>query len=394
MDNQEILLTIVVTVFNVEPYIHRCLESIINQTYTHLEIIIIDDGSTDTSGKICDNYAKNDARIKVYHRVNEGLVSARNQGVKQANGDLITFVDADDWIENDMYANMLMDYQDEDMITSGLIYDWKDRSQLLLDSFKEGVFNRDSIENIISLQMMYNEKAKQQGITASVCNKLFKTELLKKVIKLIDRNLTFGEDGATVYCFVSYSKKIKIINKAWYHYVQHEDSMIRTNDFTTFEKLCRLKNCLLMNLKESVPALQMNEQIEYYVKPFLYSAIKDIYGFSTDTVFYLFPYAQVPQDSKIILYGAGKVGYSFWKSIRCEDYVKFVAWTDKNYLLLQKRGLPVESIESAIFKEFDYVVIAIENEIVVQEVRDILLNHGIKQEKIIWEKVKKITWNS
>lgn len=392
--NRKILLTVVVTVFNVEFYIHKCLESIINQTYTQLEIIIIDDGSTDTSGEICDSYAKKDDRIKVYHRENKGLVSARNQGVKEANGDLITFVDADDWVEKDMYENMLADYSDEDMITSGLIYDWKDRRELYFDSFTDGVFDKSSIENTILQQMMYNEKTKQQGITASVCNKIFKVSLLKKIIGLVDSNLTFGEDGAIVYCFVSYSNKIKIINKAWYHYIQHDDSMIRSNDFSTFEKLYRLKNCLLTNLKKSVPAIQMNRQIEYYVKPFLYSAIEDIYKFSTDTVFYLFPYDKVPKNSKIILYGAGKVGYSFWKNIRYGNYVKLVSWVDKKYLLLRKSGLPVEPLESAITKEFDYIVIAIENKKIVQEIRNLLLKYGLEQEKIIFGEIEKITWNS
>lgn len=388
MDDQKLLLTVIITVFNVEIYIRRCLDSIIGQTYKNLEIIVIDDGSVDASGKICDDYSKKDVRIKVYHKENAGLVSARRQGVEQAKGDLITFVDADDWIENNMYECMLDDYNDEDMITSGLITEWKGSKGLLLDSFSEGTFEKSAIENIILQQMMYYEITGQQGITASVCNKLFRTKLLNKIIKLVDRNLTFGEDGATVYCFLAYSNKIKIIKRAWYHYMQHDDSMIRTNSLASFEKLYRLEKNLIANLERCIPLSQLKRQIKHYIEPTLKYAIIDVYGFDIDTLIYMFPYDNVPLNSKIILYGAGNVGYSFWKNIRCEDYIRLVAWTDKDYVSLRKRGLPVESLESALSKEYDYVVIAIENEKIVQEIQNILLGYGLKREKIIWKKAK------
>lgn len=101
------LISIIVPIYNVELYLHRCIDSILNQTYENLEILLIDDGSKDGCGLICDQYAKNDSRIKVFHIDNQGLSAARNLGFKMSNGQYIGYVDSDDWIEPDMYEKLL-----------------------------------------------------------------------------------------------------------------------------------------------------------------------------------------------------------------------------------------------------------------------------------------------
>ena len=101
------LISIIVPVYNVEKYIHECVDSIINQTYKNIEIILVDDGSPDNCGKICDEYAKKDNRIKVIHKPNGGLSDARNHGIDVANGEWLMFIDSDDWIEPNMAEKLL-----------------------------------------------------------------------------------------------------------------------------------------------------------------------------------------------------------------------------------------------------------------------------------------------
>ena len=103
------LLSVIVPVYNAEKYLDRCVRSIVNQTYKNLEIILINDGSTDRSGAMCDEWADADARIQVVHSENHGVSHARNMGLDLARGDWITFVDNDDWIEPDMYEFMITD---------------------------------------------------------------------------------------------------------------------------------------------------------------------------------------------------------------------------------------------------------------------------------------------
>lgn len=115
MDRQEIiqdraskwLLSIIVPVFNVEQYLSQCIESILSQHYDHFELLLIDDGSTDSSGDICESYAQQDKRIKVFHKKNEGLAATRNYGIEKARGEYLGFVDSDDWIYEDMFSNMM-----------------------------------------------------------------------------------------------------------------------------------------------------------------------------------------------------------------------------------------------------------------------------------------------
>ena len=101
------MISIIVPVYKVEPYIHQCIRSILNQTYRDIEILLIDDGSTDKCGEICEEYARIDSRIQVFHTENKGLSAARNLGLMEAKGEYIGFVDSDDWIEPDMYESLL-----------------------------------------------------------------------------------------------------------------------------------------------------------------------------------------------------------------------------------------------------------------------------------------------
>ena len=115
------LISIIVPVYNCECYLHQCVDSILAQTYKNLEIILADDGSEDCSGLICDEYAQKDKRIKVIHKQNGGQQEARNAGIAVAQGELIGFVDSDDWIEPQMYEKLFDAMDDADLITSGII---------------------------------------------------------------------------------------------------------------------------------------------------------------------------------------------------------------------------------------------------------------------------------
>ena len=100
-------ISVIIPVYNVEPYIRQCLDSVVHQTYKNLEIIIVDDGSPDNCGAICDEYAANDERIQVIHKENGGLASARNTGIEYASGEWIAFVDSDDWCKTDYYEQLM-----------------------------------------------------------------------------------------------------------------------------------------------------------------------------------------------------------------------------------------------------------------------------------------------
>ena len=388
MRNDKTLLTVIVTIYNVVTYIARCIESIINQTYRNIEIILIDDGSTDGSGQICDKYARIDNRIITIHKENEGVVSARYQGIKSAHGKVIAFVDGDDWIEANMYEHMMSVYQREqpDMVSSGLFFDWKEKTEVLIDSVLEGVYEKELIRSKIFPQLAHNRRTKQQGITSSVCCKLFNISLLTEIMTLIDPLLTLGEDGAIVYCFVGKAEKVVVLHQTWYHYEQHENSANRTFGLIGFEKIARLKKCLFDGFAKMGVGELLNGQADIYVKGFLLLAIKDFYQINLEEHFYLFPFDVISKGSRVILYGAGKVGCSYVECLKNRNYANLVAWIDKDYTHLQKIGLPVEALETAIGKEYDYIVIAVDRKSIADEILEILKKHHVPKEKIVWKK--------
>lgn len=381
------LISVIVTAYNVQDYLPMCLDSILNQTYPNMEVILIDDGSADESGKICDDYASKDERVVVVHKKNQGIVSARSQGVMLARGDVITFVDGDDWIEADMYRAMMEACEGEkaDMVASGLIFDWGSRKKVLLNGIEENAYGKEEVRNKILPQMACCGETKGQGILASVCNKLFKRALLERVMKKIDMGLTLGEDGAIVYCCLAWTEKIMVLNKAWYHYVQREKSMLKTFDFGSFEKIYRLQACLRDGMKEFIDDDMIKGQIDHYVKSMLQSAAESVYGLCLDETPYLFPYESVPKGSRVVLCGAGKVGRSFRECLRRGEYAKVAAWADENYQELRKAGMPVTSLEDALRSDYDYIVIAVNNRGSAKTIRSSLLERDISGDKIIWK---------
>lgn len=229
----EPLISVIVPIYNVEKYLRKCIDSIINQTYENLEIICVDDGSTDNSGKICDEYAKQDVRIKVIHKLNGGLSDARNVGVKSANGQYITFVDGDDWIDSDYYMNMSENMVNCNILICGYKSVDEHGKEIGLCAFEENLINLnyDETGNAIE-KLMYN------SALGFVWNKLYKAELVKlvKFEPLMPR-----EDLIYNLLLISKASKLKLIGTyTGYNWVQHTSSITHKMDFFNVNKTLKI----------------------------------------------------------------------------------------------------------------------------------------------------------
>lgn len=220
------LISIIVPVYNVEKYIERCFESIINQTYTNIEILLIDDGSTDKSGEICDYLSTKDNRVNVYHKANGGLSDARNYGLHRAKGDFVTFIDSDDDIETfyieELYS-LVKKYNSEISICPYTIVS-KQRIRNIGDGYCETVLD---VEKCLSRLLL------EQGFSVSSCAKLYKTCLFND-IKFPKGKLY--EDNGTTYKLIMKSNKIAYGSKSVYNYY------IRENSITNIRKNFSIKN--------------------------------------------------------------------------------------------------------------------------------------------------------
>jgi len=387
-ENAKVMLSVVVPIYNTEKYLSKCIESIINQTYSNLEIILINDGSADNSGIICDSYSQIDYRIKVYHRENCGVVETRRFGVKVSCGDYVTFVDGDDWIEPDMYQNMMNAIQNTgaDIVTSGIIYEKGEDISKGNEMIKPGTYITEEIKKYIIPDMMFDKQYGSRTIIPSLCTKIFKKSLLYSSMIEMDSRITYGEDAAVTYICIAKAAAITVIESCWYHYVIHADSMSGQYDIASLEKI----KIFYEYMKRAFINLDIWDKTEYqlpqYTKMFLAPIIEALYEVKIYKPVYLFPFGDVEMGSKVIIYGAGAVGKSYMNNIKKSNYVKVAAWVDKKYMDLHGLAEHVESPDVIFSREFDYLVIAMENEKTAFEIKNFLIEQGVRENKIISKK--------
>lgn len=221
----EELISVIVPVYNTEIYLNRCVDSIIRQTYKNLEIILVDDGSTDRSGEICDTYAEKDKRVKVLHQKNSGPSVARNYGITIAQGDYIGFVDSDDYIEPDMYESLYRCMETGgDIVCCGSVSIYKHTKKVVAKTKKECTFNTEEA----LLELLRGEL-----ITFSVCDKLFRRQLMEKERFAIGR---LCEDLPFTYQMIRKSNQVINIGEIKYHYFCNRDNS-RSKATFTFRRL-------------------------------------------------------------------------------------------------------------------------------------------------------------
>lgn len=380
------MLSVIVPVYNAEKYLEKCIKSIICQTYVDIEIILVDDGSVDTSGQICDTYMKIDSRIKVIHIENSGAITARKKGVELATGEVVTFVDSDDWIENDMYENLMKVYMryKPNIVTSGF-YVGETKDKVVVDSIGEGFYHEKQIKEEIVPKMMSDWNTNTWGVTGALWNKVFDRDLLLRIVKMVNNEMSLGDDASVVYPAIIEASSIYVVQKAWYHYLYNRVSMCNSCTLSDFAGVSLLQKEFERKFKEYNIWNVMEQQLGDYIKNVISLVIKGVYNIELTSVSYLFPYELIPSQSRIALYGAGVVGKSYWKCLRKQKYAKLVAWVDCKYdEIVFYEGVNIESPKTLADIEFEFVVIAILDKKRAKEIEKYLLDLKIPKQKIVW----------
>ena len=210
------LVSVIVPIYNVEKYLPRCVESIINQEYKNLEIILVDDGSPDNSPQICDEYAKKDTRIKVIHKENGGLSDARNAGMKMATGEYVSFIDSDDWIDS-KFISLLY----EGIKKSGA--DVAECATRLFDDSDHTLKTRGSKEEKISRSDALSRLITENGVYQTVWNKLYKRSMIENIPFAVGK---YHEDDFWTWRIFLKIDSLYLCEKPMYNYLQRSNSII------------------------------------------------------------------------------------------------------------------------------------------------------------------------
>lgn len=389
------LLSIIVPVYNVEKYLKECVESILNQTYREIELILVDDGSTDTSGLICDKYEEKDSRVKVIHKKNEGPIKARCMGVKAAGGDYVTFVDSDDWIQEYAYERLMGAAEKANVIVSGITIYYDENNMIdEMPVIDAGLYEGSAIEQCIIPCMLWSRRKNHWELNPSLCTKIFKKQLITKYLsKAVGLGIHYGEDVAVIYPMMLEVDSIRIISECFYFHRQWRESgealPYIQKDAEYFAKLYRLYEYLRAEFENSRHQNVLLNQLDH----FYMNAIKlkqQYYSDFRETNRDLFPFWQVRRNDKVILYGAGDLGREYFRQNELYNFCKIVVWTDRNFTELQKQGKDISDPKCIEHIEFDYLLIAVKSMELAQEIRNDIIKRGIPKEKIIWSGIKSV----
>ena len=213
-------ISVIVPVYNVEKYLSRCIDSILNQTFTNFELILVDDGSPDSCGVICEEYAKQDNRVKVIHKENGGLSSARNVGIDNALGDYLTFIDSDDWVETNYLEVLYMNLIDNDADISAVNYHKEyDDYRLPCLNVVSGLLSGEEC-----LKYLYDSN---MSIYVNIaCAKLYKKNLFENIRYPSGKT---HEDGFTTYKLYTRATRVYFANNDLYAYYQRNGSIMNRN---------------------------------------------------------------------------------------------------------------------------------------------------------------------
>lgn len=252
-------MSVIVAVHNVEPFLRRCVDSLLAQTWPNVDIILLDDGSTDTSGEVCDEYAQRDPRVHVIHKENGGVSSARNAGLNAAHGEYVAFLDADDWAEPDMLADLVKPAVelDADLVMTGMYVDFENSNGELTRTEKRipagQVIERGSKSVNVDAELM--------GLLGYVWNKIYKREILVRLGLEFEQELSLYEDLVFNEAVILAAPRIVMIPQAHVHYIQRSQTSLGTKQRQDFMDLrLRALSCLELILNHwNVPEPRRDE---------------------------------------------------------------------------------------------------------------------------------------
>lgn len=400
-------ISIIVIIYNVARFLEECIKSIQNQTYKNLEIILVDDGSTDESGRICDEYAAKDKRIIVIHKKNGGLISARKAGIKIATGTYCAFVDGDDWIDEDTYESMYKFVNEYyvDIIAAGIIRNYPHKTIRETNLLPVGYYDKELLEKDVYPKIMYDMERKACFVDPSLCNKLFRTIIIKKCLEETDEHIFYlGEDAANTYPAFLRAESIYVTDKAMYHHrileVSQGDTSYKRE--RVYERLLLFYKYLKRIFEKSEYADIVLPQLNGYFLHLLSTITKEAIGLNIfdfyhnlfyrdqrtnrtttygDGIKYKMKEETLGKYQKVVLYGAGNVGKDCFYQLSKKGVA--VYWIDSNYLYYKGFGLDVHSINTLPKEGYDAYILATVKPENAAEMHQLLLKKGITESKII-----------
>ena len=388
----DVLVSIIVPVFNIEKHVSKCIESIMQQTYKNLQIILVDDGSTDTSGEICDTYAKKDIRIQVIHKENEGLVSARSAGLVAAIGEYVGFVDGDDYIDTGFYEVLLEGIvkNNVDFVHMGYRTEGGNVSTVCAN-FNMAKYQLTKKSKLYFIEEGIFGKSGSFHITPSIWSKLFKREFIQKCYAKVPKELSYGEDMFCLSICILEGQSMYLHKTAMYHYVNRQGSLMNSAYVSNVIDVSELYHALKNLFMEYNTYEYVRPCLETYIARAMLLAIKKIRNCVESISFYYLKSINSIKGKRIVIYGAGSVGQGYYAQISRYASCIIVGWVDLKYQEYQFEYAQVQPEKKKKKLQYDVILLAVMEEDKAKQIRiELMEQRGIPDNMIIWEQPKSL----
>ena len=382
---KDLLISVVVPIYQVKDYLEKCIDSIINQSYTKLEIVLVDDGSTDGSSEICEQYKKKDSRIRVIHKENGGQVSARKSGVNIATGDYLCYVDGDDWIEADYienYVNFITN-NEIDMVW-GLAY-YKEYGDHLQLCGKYAISNEQLADENIQKELyayVSGEDVYPSDVPYSLCTMCFRKNFIREIQNMVSDKVRYNEDFFCMIRCLLMTDKVRFVRNDGYHYFQRANSTVRK----IFKKDVNIdeKNRLMKEIDKkdsNRAALKKLVCQQCCAVELLHGNIESLQNKKCK---YVIPYRNAQKGKDVLLYGMGNAGLKILEYFETSKICNVIACIDKRVQKIEGISVPVCFPDEIKKWKFDYILITSVNGSFIDEMRQNLRNRGIPEGKIAY----------
>jgi len=379
------LISVIVPIYNLDAYLFQCINSIIHQTYKQLEIILVDDGSTDKALELCESFRKQDQRIKVIAKANGGLVSARKAGLNGSNGDYIFYIDGDDWIDGDcleryyQYAKQ----HDVDIVIGDYKREFIGNFVKISNGAPCGRYDRERMIKEIFPRMIYTGEFFHHGIKTYSWGKLYKRKIIEQLQNEVPNEIMVGEDAALLYPAIYNSGSLFITDYAGCNYRQRANSILKSTNLDASElgRLALAFNYLAKALSLSEQNNNFLFQLQaYFVAITIIRTGAFLNNLALFDKFSLF--GNIQKGASVCLYNSGSFGQHVYRHLISNGLFKFVAWFDEDYRESQLLGMNVCDPKEIVKYEFDYLLVASFDQQIKTQVEQLFVQSNLPITKI------------
>ena len=379
------LISVVVPIYNLDAYLYQCVSSIAQQTYKNLEIILVDDGSTDNALEICEFFRKSDTRIRVIAKPNGGLVTARKAGLNAATGKYVFYVDGDDWINPDCierYYKLAIEH-DADIVVGDYRREFLGNFETIRNSIAPGFYNRSRIENEILPIMISHGQFFNHGLKTYSWGKLYKRSAVLSLQNQVPNRIMIAEDAALIYPAIYNSNAIYISDLALCNYRQRPNSILKSTNFDDKElgRIATAFQYLAATLESVNSPFHFHKQLQAYFSAIV--TIRTVAFLGSVKLYDKFKvFGDINPGTRLAVYNSGSFGQHVYKHLQHNEDFEFSGWFDKDYKENNILNMPVSNPADLHLCVFDLLIVPSFDPALHAEVGDLFREQGLESTKI------------